>query len=234
MSTIVQYFPLLIKGLGITLLVSVLGALLCLVVGFVAGVIRTSSNRWVRLPATVFVEIFRGTSMVVQMFWLFFALPFLGFQLTPIAAAVLALGLNQGAYASEVIRAAIKSRPRGQTEASVALGLSPAHRMRRIILPQAIPVMLPGLGNVMVDLIKNTSLVSLVTVADLTFNAQLVRSATGETTAIFGTILVMYFLINLVVAGIIRLLEKHFAIEPIRRRSLRQRIPAAVGGGGGR
>ena len=234
MQVIVDYFPLLLKGLGITLLVSVLGALLCLVVGFTAGIVRTSPNRWIRLPATVFVEVFRGTSMVVQMFWLFFALPFLGFQLTPIAAAVLALGLNQGAYASEVVRAAIRSRPRGQTEASIALGLSPARRMRRILLPQAIPVMLPGLGNVMVDLVKNTALVSLVTVADLTFNAQLIRSATGETTAIFLTILVMYFLVNLGVAGIIRLLEQHFAIEPTPRSARRRRMLVGAGGGGRR
>ncbi|NNG20346.1 ectoine/hydroxyectoine ABC transporter permease subunit EhuC [Naumannella sp. ID2617S] len=230
MQVIVDYLPLLLKGLGITLLVSVLGALLCLVVGFTAGIIRSSRNRWVRLPATVFVEVFRGTSMIVQMFWLFFALPFLGFQLTPIAAAVLALGLNEGAYASEVVRAALRATPRGQTEASIALGLSPARRMRRILLPQAIPVMLPGLGNVMVDLVKNTALVSLVTVADLTFNAQLIRSATGETAAIFGTILVMYFLINLVVAGVVRLLERRFSIEPIRRRPLRERLLASSGG----
>ncbi len=195
MSQVAPYLPLLLGGLWITLALTVVGMALALVVAFAAGLSRMSRRRWLRWPASAFIDVFRGTSMVVQLFWLFFALPFFGIQLTPFAAGVLALGLNEGAYAAEIVRGSINSLPRGQREAAVALSMSPYQRMRRVILPQAIPVMIPSFGNVLIDLLKNTSLVSLVTVSDLTFRAQMVRSSTGATTAVFLTILVLYFVV---------------------------------------
>lgn len=193
MSQVAPFLPLLLAGLGITLALTVVGMALALVVAFAAGLSRMSHRRWLRWPASAFIDVFRGTSMVVQLFWLFFALPFFGIQLTPFAAGVLALGLNEGAYAAEVVRGSINSLPRGQNEAGIALSMSPYQRMVRVILPQAIPVMIPSFGNVLIDLLKNTSLVSLVTVTDLTFRAQMVRTTTGATTAVFGIILVLYF-----------------------------------------
>lgn len=213
MNAVIEYAPLLWQGLLTTLLVAVLSAALCLIVAFAAGLARLSSHRFLRWPAGVFIEVFRGTSLLVQMFWLFFALPFFGIQLHPLTAAVLALGLNQGAYAAEVVRGAIASRAKGQTEACIALGMGPALRLRRIIIPQSIPAMLPPFGNVMVDLLKNTSLVSLVTVADLTFRAQMIRSTTGETAAIFLTILVMYFVLSCLLALFTGWLERRFALD---------------------
>jgi len=196
MSQIEPYLPFLLGGLWITILLTVLGMLLALVVAFTVGLSRMSRRRLLRWPAGAFIEIFRGTSMLVQLFWLFFALPFFGIQFVPFAAAVLALGLNEGAYAAEIVRGAISSLPRGQKEAAVALSMSPYQRMRWVILPQAIPRMIPSFGNVLVDLLKNTSLVSLVTVSDLTFRAQMVRSTTGATTAVFASILVLYFVVS--------------------------------------
>ncbi|ABK03138.1 amino acid ABC transporter membrane protein 1, PAAT family [Arthrobacter sp. FB24] len=213
MDAIIEYAPLLWQGLLTTLLVTVLGGALCLVVAFAAGLARLSKHWILRWPAGVFIEVFRGTSLLVQMFWLFFALPFFGIQLHPLTAAVLALGLNEGAYAAEVVRGAIASRAKGQTEACIALGMEPALRLRRIIIPQSIPAMLPPFGNVMVDLLKNTSLVSLVTVADLTFSAQMIRSTTGQTTAIFITILVMYFALSYLLTLLTSWLEKRFALD---------------------
>lgn len=213
MGAIIEYAPLLWQGLLTTLLVTVLGGVLCLVVAFAAGLARLSRHWILRWPAGVFIEVFRGTSLLVQMFWLFFALPFFGIQLHPLTAAVLALGLNEGAYAAEVVRGAIASRAKGQTEACIALGMEPALRLRRIIIPQSIPAMLPPFGNVMVDLLKNTSLVSLVTVADLTFSAQMIRSTTGQTTAIFITILVMYFALSYLLTLLTSWLEKRFALD---------------------
>lgn len=225
MSAVIEYAPLLWQGLLTTVLVATLSAAVCLVVAFAAGLGRLSTHRFVRWPAGIFIELFRGTSLVVQMFWFFYALPFFGIQLHPLTAAVLALGLNEGAYAAEVVRGAIASRPRGQSEACTALGMGPALRLRRIIIPQSIPAMLPPLGNVMVDLLKNTSLVSLVTVADLTFRAQMIRSTTGETTAIFLTILVLYFLLSYLLGLLSRGLEKYFALDR-RARALQRREPA--------
>jgi polar amino acid transport system permease protein len=212
-DAIIEYAPLLWQGLLTTLLVTVLGGALCLIVAFAAGLARLSRHWILRWPAGVFIEVFRGTSLLVQMFWLFFALPFFGIQLHPLTAAVLALGLNEGAYAAEVVRGAIASRAKGQTEACIALGMEPALRLRRIIIPQSIPAMLPPFGNVMVDLLKISSLVSLVTVADLTFSDQMIRSTTGQTTAIFITILVMYFALSYLLTLLTSWLEKRFALD---------------------
>lgn len=195
MSEILPYLPLLGEGLLITIALTIAGMVLAVVVAFAAGIARMSPRRWLSWPAAVFIEVFRGTSMLVQLFWLFFALPFFGIQLVPFAAAILALGLNEGAYGAEIVRGAITALPRGQREGAIALSLSPYQRMRFVILPQAVPAMIPPFGNVMVDLLKNTSLVSLVTVADLTFTAQMVRNTTGATAAVFGTILVLYFVV---------------------------------------
>jgi polar amino acid transport system permease protein len=227
MSEVITYAPLLLQGLLVTLLVTVLSAILAVVTAFVAGLARLSAHRWLRWPAGAFVEVFRGTSLLVQMFWFFFALPFFGIQLAPLAAAVLALGLNEGAYAAEIVRGAISSRAKGQTEACVALGMGRGLRMRRVLIPQAVPAMLPPFGNVLVDLLKNTSLVSLVTVADLTFRAQMVRSATGKTAAVFLTILVLYFVLALLLSLLMKWLERRFALDR-QTRPRRQRLQPLV------
>lgn len=222
MSDVIAYAPLLLQGLLITLLVTVLSAIVAVVTAFTAGLARLSRHWWLRWPAGVFVEVFRGTSLLVQMFWFFFALPFFGIQLAPMTAAVLALGLNEGSYAAEIVRGTISSRAAGQTEACVALGMGPSLRMRRVLLPQSIPAMLPPFCNVLVDLLKNTSLVSLVTVADLTFRGQMVRSTTGQTTAVFLTILVLYFVLSSLISLLMKWLERRFALDR-RPRSRGQR-----------
>jgi polar amino acid transport system permease protein len=229
MSALVEYWPELVEGLGLTVLITVLGLVMTVVVAFAAGLARLSRLRILRVPAYVFVEIFRGTSLVVQLFWFFYALPILGIEFTPIAAAVLVLGLNEGAYAAEIVRGTIASRPKGQKEACIALGMGPALRMRRVLIPQSIPAMLPSFGNVFVDLLKATSLVSLVTIADLTFAAQTARNFTGDTAAIFATILVVYFTLSMLLAGLTRALERRFAID---RRARPGKRPI-IGGGQG-
>jgi polar amino acid transport system permease protein len=208
-----------LHGLLITVLVTVLGTVVAVLTAFAAGLSQLSVHRLLRWPAYVFVEVFRGTSMLVQMFWFFFALPFFGIQLAPMTAAVLAVGLNEGAYAAEIVRGSIASRPAGQNEACIALGMGRALRMRRVLLPQSIPAMLPSFGNVMIDLLKATSLVSLVTVGELTFQAQTVRNTTGETTAVFLTLLLFYFAMSMALSELAKWLERRFAIDRTRRVS---------------
>jgi polar amino acid transport system permease protein len=215
MNAVIEFAPLLLQGLWVTILVTVLGALLTLFVAFAAGLAGLSKHWWLRVPSSIFVEFFRGSGLLVQMFWFFYALPFLGIQLTPLMAGVLALGLNEGAYAAEVVR-------KGQTEAAIALGMSPALRMRRILIPQSIPAMLPAFGNVMVDLLKNTSLVSLVTVSDLTWRAFTARTVTGATVELFLTILVLYYMLSLLLGWLTRWLEKKYALD---RKSLAKARP---------
>ncbi len=229
MDRLLPYLPLLLQGLGVTVVVTVLGAALALLVAFGLGLARISQLRALRIAGAVVVEVFRGTSLLVLMFWLFFALPFLGLQLPPLVAGVLALGLNAGAYAAEVVRSALTTRPKGQSEACVALGLSRTETIWRILIPQSIPAMLPAFGNVLVDLLKATSLVSLVTMADLTFRAQVVRAATGETTLIFGTLLVLYYLLAILAGRFIALLERRFDLSrPVGQRRRLPDLPAAV------
>jgi len=224
-SEILPYWAVFLHGLGVTVVVTILGGVVAVATAFAAGLAQLSTHRLFRWPAYTFVEVFRGTSMLVQMFWFFFALPFFGFQLTPMTAAVLAVGLNEGAYAAEIVRGSIASRPRGQDEACTALGMGRALRLRRVLIPQAIPSMLPPFGNVMIDLLKATSLVSLVTVGELTFQAQTVRNTTAQTTAVFVTLLVLYFVMASALALLTKWLERRFALDrpsgPRRRGAMR-------------
>lgn len=213
MDGILVYKELILKAIVTTIELTVFGIVLTVVFAFVFGLMRVSRHAVVRGIGYVVVEFLRGSALVVQLFWVFYVLPYLGYELHPIVAGVLVLGLNEGAYAAEVVRGAIVSRPKGQTEACIALGLSPTQRMWRVILPQSIPVMLPGFGNIFVDLMKATALVSLVTIQDLTYVANSIRRATGETLALFGLLLLLYFGLALVLSAFSRFLEKRFALD---------------------
>ncbi len=189
--------PIMMRGVWITLQLTLLAAILALVVALITGIGRLSENRLIRGFTSVYIEIFRGTSVLVQMFWIFFVLPLPPFNLTLSAfwAGVLALGLNIGAYGAEVVRGAVQAVPRGQVEASVALNMSPSLRMRRVILPQALVRMLPPFGNLLIELLKATSLVSLITLTDVTFQALSLRQSVGRSTQIFVLLLIIYFVI---------------------------------------
>jgi polar amino acid transport system permease protein len=211
-STILEFKDTLWQGLLVTLQLLALGSALALVIAFAAGLARLSRHAVIRLPAAIFIEVFRGTSMIVQLFWFFFALPVIGIELPAFAVGVVVLALNEGAYAAEIVRGSITSRPPGQTEACIALGIGPMTRMRRILIPQSIPAMLPPFGNVLIDLLKNTALVSTITVLDLTYHGLQVRTITGETTAVFVTLLVAYFTLSLLLSAMMNWLEGRFAI----------------------
>ncbi|APU43386.1 ectoine/hydroxyectoine ABC transporter permease subunit EhuC [Streptomyces sp. TN58] len=182
------------RGVVVTLQATALSAAVALAVAFAFGLMTRSSRLLVRGPARFAVEFFRGTSLYVQLFWLFFALPVLGFRLEPMACAVVAFGLNL-AYGSEVVRGALNAVPRAQWEAAVALGMSPRLRMRRVILPQAWVQMIPPFGNLLIQLLKATPLLSLITIADLTFQMDQLRSLTGSTAEAYLAILVIYYAI---------------------------------------
>ena len=173
----------------------------------------------VRWLATVYVEVFRGTSALVQLFWLFFVLPQFGILIDAFTVAVLALGLNVGAYGSEVVRGAIQSVARGQWEAGTALNMSRAQMLRRIILPQAFIAMIPPWGNLFIELLKSTALVSLITLSDLAFKAQQMNQTTFKTIPIFTLVLLMYLVMSLCVTIGMRLLEKRASAGLSRGRT---------------
>jgi polar amino acid transport system permease protein len=200
------HLPALIGGLRVTLQLTVGGALLALVLALAAGLGRRSRSRWLRWPANIYVETFRGTSAMVQLFWFYFALPFFGVSLPALLTGVLVLGLNSGAYGAEVVRSAINNVPSGQWEAGRALNLTDQRILWRIVVPQALPMMLPPAGNLLIELMKNTALVSLITLSELTFTAQVQRAATLDTVPLFALTLLIYFLVaQLLLVGMRRL-----------------------------
>jgi polar amino acid transport system permease protein len=236
-------WELLFKGAWVTVQLMVYSAALAAVVAFGVGMARTSRLWIVRFLSGVYVEFFRGTSALVLMFWLFFALPLLGWQLAGMWAGTLALGLSYGAYGSEVVRGALQSVPAAQREAAVALNFTPWQRLRKVILPQAVPEMMPSFNNLLIELLKGTALASLLSIGELTFEAKLARLSTGESAQVYGIILVMYFVIAFVVTRVMRLLERRAKASvgraPERGGRFSRRLPAAgqghrpaaVGGG---
>lgn len=202
------YLTLILQGAWVTVKLTVMGCALALVMAFVAGLGRVAPWRAVRWLAVSYIEFFRGTSIFVQLFWIYFVLPLTGVSLTPMQAGVMALGLNVGAYGAEVVRGAIRAVPRDQIEATVALNMTRWQRMRYVILPQALPMMLPTFGNNAIELLKATAVVSLISLSDMTFQAQVVRSQTGNTLIPFVTILILYFVMALILSGVIRAIER--------------------------
>jgi polar amino acid transport system permease protein len=187
--------PVLLRGLEITVRLTLTSAVIAFVIAIVAGLGRLAPFAPFRFLAGIYVEIFRGTSVLVQMFWFFFALPLFGITLSPFVAGVAALSLNIGAYGAEIVRGSILSVPKGQIEASIALNMTPGLRMRRVILPQALVSMMPPFGNLLIELLKATALVSLITIPDITFQGVALQQTTGRTTEIFLWLLVLYFAI---------------------------------------
>ena len=204
---ILRFLPTLLDGAWVTVQITALAILLSVVMGFVAGLMRISGFWPARAVAAVYVEVFRGTSALVQLFWMFFVLPHFGLRLDPFTVGWLALGLNVGAYGAEVVRGAILAVPKGQYEATIAVNMSKWLAMRRIIVPQAIPNMIPPWGNLFIELLKATALVSLITITDLTFRAKQLNDQTFQTVEIFTLVLFLYLAIALVITGIMRLIE---------------------------
>lgn len=208
MEGIAQTVQILLHGLSVTLAVTGAATLLATIAAFAAGLANLSRYRLPRWIATLYVEVFRGTSALVQLFWFYFVLPFFGLDLSAMTAGIAALGLNAGAYGAEIVRGAILAVPRGQREAAAALNLGAWQTMRRVLLPQALAAMLPPFGNLAIELLKNTALVSLIAITELTFAAQVARSATLESAQIFSMVLVLYFLVALCITGLFRTFER--------------------------
>jgi polar amino acid transport system permease protein len=201
------------EGLQSTLQVFGGAAVLATVLGLVIALARLSRWRLLRYAATVFVEFFRGTAALVQLFWVFYALPLvLGLPLPPLWAAWIVIGCNQGAYLSEAVRGAINSVPAAQIEAAVAINLKPSTRWRRVILPQAVPVIVPNYINHMITVLKETAIVSLIGIHDMTHVANTLRTEYSNTTLIFLSIAVVYLMIALLIAAVGRWLERRVDI----------------------
>ena len=204
--------PVLLQGARVTLEVTVMAAGVALVLAFIVGLARLAPARPIRFVATVYVEVLRGTSALVQLFYLFFILPLFGIRLDPMATAVIGLGMNLSAYGSEIVRSAVRNVDGGQWEAALALNMSQATALRRIILPQALLAMLPPFGNLLIELLKATSLVSLITLTDLTFAGSTMIASTGRAGQVWGLVLFLYLVMALPLSWLVRRLEARLSV----------------------
>ncbi|MGC5342289.1 ectoine/hydroxyectoine ABC transporter permease subunit EhuC [Streptomyces sp. DT171] len=209
-SAFLDDLPQLRAGLWVTLEATVLGSLLALLLSFVLGLMAGSRLLVVRGVSRVVVEFFRGTSLYIQLFWLYYAMPQLtGYELSPLLCGVVAFGLNYGAYGAEVVRGGVNSVPRAQWEAAAALNMTPFHRMRKVIMPQAWVQMIPSFTNLLIQLLKCTPLLWLISAADLMTVVQQLRDRTGETLTAYVTLLALYFVLAYALTLLMNLLERH-------------------------
>ncbi|MFJ9902684.1 ectoine/hydroxyectoine ABC transporter permease subunit EhuC [Streptomyces sp. NPDC101152] len=227
-------WELVLKGVWTTVQLLVLSSLLAAAVSFVVGVARTHRLWIVRFLAGFYTEVFRGTSALVMIFWVFFVLPpAFGWQLVPMWAGTLALGLTYGAYGSEIVRGALSAVDPAQQEGGIALSFTPWQRLRLILLPQAVPEMIPPFSNLLIELLKGTALVSVMGMGDLTFSANLVRLALQQSAEIYTYVLLIYFVIAFLLTRVMRGLEKKLKTGVGRAPERKVTAPEPVGAGVG-
>ena len=210
---VVENWPLLLEGYAMTAVVSLLAMLLSLVLGTAIAGLRTSSVRPLRWLAAGYVECFRNTPLLIQLYFYFFGLTRLGLRLTAFQAGVAALAIYTAAYVAEVVRSGILSVDRGQRDAARALGLSYLQTQRFVVLPQALRTVLPPLGNLGIALVKNSALVSSIALADLLYVSDLIQSRTFRTFEVFTAVVVLYLSLTLPLALLVSRLERRLVVR---------------------
>jgi len=211
-KVVAQNFPALLDGFGLTLELT----FVCIWVGMILGVFvalgRLSRYPFINKPILAYIEFFRGTPALVQLVWIYYALPILlGISFPSFLAVVLALGLNLSAFAGEAIRSGIQAIPREQVEAADVLGLNYGYKMRYVIIPQAIRIVIPVLLSLSISLFKDTSLVSVLGVTDLMYNGNMVSTTTYRPLEVLTTVAIMYFIIAFPATMVLRTLELRLA-----------------------
>lgn len=230
--------PRFVEGIGVTLQLSIGGIILAFILASLLGLAARFPNMVVRGLARSVIEVFRGTSLVVQLFFFFYVAPiffpdlFQGdVHFTGLVTGILALGLNYGAYGADVVRGAIEAVPKGQWEASIALSLSPMRRMFRIVWPQAWSIMIPSLSNLGIMLIKGTAVAYIILMHDITFFSDQLRQRTNDTFFSYGTGMIAYLLIALLLVVLATLAEaraKHRLGQESRLSRLIRLRPASA------
>lgn len=201
--------PHLVAGIPYTLLISFGGLAIGFFIGIVVGLLRISRTAWLRWPAVIYIEIFRGTPVLVQVLFIFYGLPqLLGGPINALAAGIAAIAVNSGAYISEIVRGGVQSIERGQSEAGLSLGLSRSQTFRYVIWPQAFRRMIPALGNQGIISIKDTSLFSVIGVGELVRQGQIYIATTFTALEVYLMVALLYLAITLSLSLVLRLLER--------------------------
>lgn len=212
-SFIAEILPELLLGLWITIQATFWGMSLALVLGLLLTICRRSGNKIISWPAANFVEFIRSTPLLVQLYFLFYVLPTFGLRLSPLLTGILALGLHYSSYTSEVYRSGIESIPKGQWEAGLSLNFNRIQLYQKIILPQAIPPIIPALGNYLVAMFKDTPLLSAITVLEVLQRAKLVGSETFRYLEPLTIVGILFLILSLISAYFIKYLERRLVIR---------------------
>lgn len=207
-SDIGPLLPPLLQGAMVTVAVSVVSYLIALCAGLGIGLARISRFWPVRLAAAAYVQFIRGTPLLLQLFFIYYVLPYAGIVFSPFAAGVLGLSMNYSAYMAEVFRSGIAAVPKGQSEAGCSLALSNFQLMRFVVIPQALKIVVPPIGNFFVAIFKDSALVSVITMRDLMFTGQILASSTFKHFQIFTIVAIMYFMLSYPAAKMVEAIER--------------------------
>jgi len=207
-NLIIEYLPVLLKGLIVTLQIAGIGCFIGLILGTILALMQTSNNKALRIFVTSYVVIIRGTPMLIQILCAYFLLPQIGIDVPALWTAIIAIGLNSAAYISQIIRSGISSIATGQMEAAKVLGFSTSDTIRYIVLPQALRTTLPALGNEFVTLIKDSALASVISVPELTKQANFIKSKTFDAITVYFAVAILYLILTSTISFFVARLEK--------------------------
>jgi polar amino acid transport system permease protein len=216
LSDMITFLPPLLQGAQLTITVSLLSFALATILGLLIGIARISRYWPLRALATPYVQFIRGTPLLLQLFFIYYVLPYGGLVLSPFLSGVIGLTLNYSAYMAEVFRGGILAIPKGQWEAGFSTGMSRRLLLRRIILPQAMRIVIPAIGNFFVSIFKDSALVSVITMRDLMFSGQILAAATFKHFEIFAMVAVIYFLISYPTAKFVEYIEARLDLQRTR------------------
>src|SRR3954464_8926472 len=206
--------PELLSGLKVTVLATIVIMVIALVVALPIALARMSQHAFLRVPSTIYVQVLRGTPVLLQLFYLYYVLPFAGIQLNAWTAGIAGMSAAYSAYLSEIYRAGIEAIDRGQTEAALSLGMSRVQVMRIVVLPQAFRIVIPPIGNMFIGLFKDTSLLSILTIRELMFQGQLLAATTFQHITIFTLIALLYLAVCWPSAAVIDHFEARLKATP--------------------
>ena len=207
-SDVVEFLPILLNGVALTIVVTLGSLAVSTVLGLVWAMMRVSGIRALSWISACLINLIRGIPIIVLLFYLYFVMPDFGITLTALQAAILGLGIAYSAYQAENFRAGIEAIDKGQIEAAQTIGMGWWLTMRRVILPQAVRIVLPPYGNVMIMLLKDSSQASTITVAELALQGKLIASSTFKNTSVFTLVALMYLTMSIPLILLVRHFEK--------------------------
>ncbi|WP_241051847.1 amino acid ABC transporter permease [Achromobacter xylosoxidans] len=208
-----EYLPILLEGAKLTILVTLGSLVLSTLLGLVWALMRVSGNKYLSKFSAGVINLLRGIPIIVLLFYIYFVMPDMGIALTAVQAAIIGLGIAYSAYQAENFRAGIEAIDRGQIEAAMAMGMSWSMTMRRVVLPQAVKIVLPPYGNIMIMMLKDSSQASTITVAELALQGKLIAVSTFKNATVFSLVALMYLVMCVPLILLVRHLEKRSAAK---------------------